>query len=37
MLVGELLAFLHRNNRPVVATAGVFAVVELVRLAVRLF
>ena len=36
MLVGEVLAFLHRYNRVVVATAGVLAVVELGELVSRL-
>lgn len=36
MLVGEVLAFLHRNNRLVVATAGVLAVVQGVELARRI-
>lgn len=36
MLVGEVLAFLHRYNRVVVATAGVLTVVELGQLISRL-
>jgi len=36
MLVGEVLAFLHRYNRVVIATAGVLAVVQLGQLIVWL-
>ena len=36
MLVGEVLAFLHRYNRVVVATAAVVAIVELGGLFARL-
>ena len=36
MLVGEFLAFLHRNNRLVVATTGVLAILEAVAVMRRL-
>ena len=36
MLVGEVLAFLHRYNRVVMATAAMLAVVELGQLLERL-
>lgn len=35
MLLGEILAFLHRNNRAVVSTAAVLAVVEAGRVIAR--
>lgn len=37
MLVGEILAFLHRYNRVVLSTAAVLAVVEIGQLLERLF
>ena len=36
MLLGEVLAFLHRYNRVVMVTAAVLAVVKVGNLAVRL-
>lgn len=36
MLLGEVLAFLHRYNRVLMVTAAVLAVVKVGNLAVRL-
>lgn len=37
MLLGEVLAFLHRYNRVVLTTAGVLVIVELAQVFVRVF
>ncbi len=37
MLLGEVLAFLHRYNRVVLTSAAVLAVVELVQVFSRVF
>lgn len=36
MLLGEVLAFLHRYNRVVMVTAAVLAVAEVARMILRL-